>query len=564
MALLFLDGFDKYGPANSNSTAVAALLTAGEWTTATGGAQQILAPLSATGQALLIGVSGTVTKTIPTVGRIIGGMRFSSSLGNAAGVQFYDGASQQCGIIINTTGTIQLRNGIYAGGTSIAISSTSITANSTHYLEWDITLGNAANYQCWLDGVSLFNGTADTTATVNNTISGFSVLCSTGVVYAVDDLYLFDTTGTANNAVLLTSPRIETQFPSGDGAVQFAAGAAIVGNSVARGSLVSTAANQLRLRAVTPTVACTLNSISLLGGSTGSGTIQIRPVVYASSGSVPGALMSAGSVVVGITINTAKMMPLTTPQNLSAGVTYWIGAMFDLSVTNGLAMGNAASNEDLTATSTFASGAPGTAPVMGAAVSSVMWGNVTVSGNNWYATSQNPPQGSSSYVFDATVGHEDLFTFPALSAAAPTIYAVAVKASVAKSDAGAKTVSVRAKSGATDSGGSAGALAPGTSYAWLTSLFPTDPNTSAAWTLAALNVAQAGVKVEVMTDINNAGTPREVLFTTVPAATAAGVVREALIATPTAATLAGVIREILMLGPPLVAGGQYAVTVNSG
>ena len=67
-----------------------------------------------------------------------------------------------------------------------------------------------------------------------------------------------------------------------------------------------------------------------------------------------------------------------------------------------------------------------------------------------------------------------------------------------------------------------------------------------------------------MTDINNAGTPREVLLTTVPAATAAGVVREALIAAPSAGMLAGLVREVLMLAPPLVAGGQYAVTVNSG
>lgn len=67
-----------------------------------------------------------------------------------------------------------------------------------------------------------------------------------------------------------------------------------------------------------------------------------------------------------------------------------------------------------------------------------------------------------------------------------------------------------------------------------------------------------------MTDINNAGTPREVLFTTVPAATAAGVVREALIATPTAGVVAGVVREVLLLAPPALRGGQYAVSVNSG
>jgi hypothetical protein len=67
-----------------------------------------------------------------------------------------------------------------------------------------------------------------------------------------------------------------------------------------------------------------------------------------------------------------------------------------------------------------------------------------------------------------------------------------------------------------------------------------------------------------MTDINNAGTPREVLFTPTPAATAAGVVREVLVTTPTAATLAAVIREVLLLSPPPIpSGGNTAVIINS-
>ena len=67
-----------------------------------------------------------------------------------------------------------------------------------------------------------------------------------------------------------------------------------------------------------------------------------------------------------------------------------------------------------------------------------------------------------------------------------------------------------------------------------------------------------------MTDILNAGTPREILFTTNAAATLAGVVREVLMA-PTALTLSGVAREVLLLTPPVVAtAGQTAVTINTG
>jgi hypothetical protein len=500
MALLFMDGFDKYGPSpNSTGTTYLGLLLTAEWTTATGTGLAIAAPLSLTGQALLFnGSVSTLTKTLANYPRLIGGVRFSSNLVTNCGINFLDAGTAQVGIGINTTGTISVRNGTFSAGTVIATSTATVAANSIHYLEWDITFGNVGvgSYQVWLDGVSILSGTADTTATANAFANQFQ-LGSTGAgLITWDDLYLFDNTGSTNNAVLLTSPRIETQFPIADSAVQFAAGAGVVGSSNPRVfNNIPNAANQLRLRMVTPSVNCTLNSISFFGGAVASATVQLRPVVYANSGTVPGALLGSGSTVTGNTALTAKVLPLTTPISLSAGTTYWIGLMTDISAGN-IFHTNSTATDDFIATSTFASGAPGTAPVMTATSSSMIWGNVTIAGANWYLTGQNPPQGNNSYVSDATVGHEDLYTFPALSTPPSAIYAVAVKANVAKSDAGAKTFSVRMKSVAADSPGSVASIAPGTSYGWATSLFAVDPNTSAAWTNAALAVATAGVKVE--------------------------------------------------------------------
>jgi len=494
VAAVFTAGFDIYGPANSNASAVAAMLTAGEWTSAAGTAQQIVAPLSASGQALVIGAGGSLTKTIPTTGRIIGGLRFSSSLANFAGVQFLDGASNQAGIVINSTGTIQLRNGVYFSGTSIAVSAASITANSTHYLEWDISFGNAAAYQVWLDGVSLFSGTGDTTATANNTISGFSLICSSAVVYTVDDLYVFDASGTANNAVLLTSPRIETTFPISDSAVQFAAGAAILGSAAQRTATTNApVANSLLLRRFTPAVSGTLNSITVMPGAT-SAPALFRPVVYADSGGSPGTLMSTGATQTGVTSGTAKDLPLTTPQPLTAGTQYWLGYMTDTSVAM---QQSDAANGGYRAAATFGSGAPGTAPAMTAGQPTwLFWGNLSGTAVNYYEAAQQPPPGPYSYVFDATVGHEDLYGMSPLSASPGAVHTVAVKGYVQKSDSGTKTLSLRVKSGANDSGGSATGLAPGTSFGWLASYFATDPNTSAAWTGANLDAATAGIRVD--------------------------------------------------------------------
>ena len=500
MALLFLDGMDKYGPLNTNSTAVAALLTAGEWTSASA-TLTLVAGLSATGYALAFGANQNISKTLGVnYGRIVGGCRISpTTAGSGAfgsGVSFFDVGTAQCSVTINaSTLTISVRTGA-ASGTAIATSGASLTVGSVHYLEWDITFAAAGAYQVWLDGVSILSGTGATRTTANNYANVFQVV-TTGTTPAitVDDIYLFDTTGTTNNAPLLTSPRIETQFPNADGAVQFALGAGILGSTISRTATnVSSAANQLRLRAVTPSTACTLNSISVLA-ATASGTVNLRPVVYSSSAGAPGSLLGSGSTVTGTTAATAKTMPLTSGVALSAGTQYFIGFMCDILVSTGFT-GLSSVTDDLIATSTFASGAPGTAPAMSAAAGTVTWGNVSGQ-SNWATVDQNPTDGAFSYLFDATIGHEDLFNFSVLSAPPSAIYAVAVKASLAKSDAGAKTASLRIKSGATDSAGTGGtALAPGTSYGWMTSLFERDPNGNVAWTKTALDAAQAGVKVE--------------------------------------------------------------------
>jgi hypothetical protein len=496
MALLFLDGFDKYGATNSNSNVATPLLTGGEWTTWTAAGAQIVAGLSAVGSAVQFAGNSTATKTLAAnYSRLIGGMRFSHALGAAISLMtFRDGATAQCTISLETTGIINLRSGAVSG--TILGSSSAITANSTHYLEWDITFGTSAAYAVYLDGVSVISGTGNTRAgTTNNYANALALSSGAAAGPTIDDLYLFDTSGSANNAVLLTSPRVETTFPASDSVVQFAVAAGVVGSTTAAvPTATAPAANSLVLRRFTPSVSCTLNSISFLPAAT-SGTASYRPVVYADSAGIAGTLMSAGSTVIGVTAAVAATMPLTTPQSLTAGTQYWLGFMNDTSLTHSYSDGG---NLGYRAAATFASGAPGTAPAMTSAQPSfLIWGNITgVTGNNWYEVGQKPPPGTPSYVFDATVGHEDLYNFGALSVIPAHMYAVAVKAYCERSDSGAKTVSMRMKSSATDSGGTATGQTPGTSFGWLTSLFETDPNGSIAWTGAALNAATSGFHVD--------------------------------------------------------------------
>jgi len=208
--------------------------------------------------------------------------------------------------------------------------------------------------------------------------------------------------------------------------------------------------------------------------------------------------MSAGSTITGMTAATIVTMPLTSPQSLTAGVQYWLGYMQDVSVANAIAQADTL-NQGRSAISTFTSGAPGTCPTMGSSIATaVVYGNITSTGANYYEVASMPVQGVQSYLTDTTVNDEDLYNFGALSQMPTTINAVAVKANCSRSDTGARTVSMRMKSGSTDSGGSATGQTPNASgsFGWLTSLFLTDPNTSAAWTGTALNAAQSGVKID--------------------------------------------------------------------
>ena len=521
MVALFIDGFDKYGPAWPLYVAGGAIpsanllnaLEAGEWNSTTlpngQGAVAIAPGLSSTGYALAIegGLSVAVflTKTLPgNISPLIAGFRFSTPLTAAnVGVILYDGITAQASVSINvTTGNISVRSGGITG-TALATSSASVTANTTHYLEFDIAIGTSASYQVWLDGVSIISGTGNTRGgTSDNYVNSFSIGANPdGAFLVFDDLYLFDSTGSTNNAVLNTNPRIETQFPTGDSSVQFTFGGATLGQTYS--TVIATnapGANELFLRPFIPTLNCTINSIACVPEAT-SATAHNEAVIYSDSSNSPHSLLSGGTAVTGTTANAALTSALTTPQSLIAGTRYWLGFITDTSVVlaevDSTTTGEKAAN-------TYTSGPPATAPAMTTNQSSwVLWGNITGTGVNYYEVDANPQPdsamgyggGTGSYVYDSTPGQEDLYNFPNLTATPSAIYTVAVKALIENATSGARTINLVTKSGATTGTGSDSGQSPGTSYIWMDSFFTTDPNTSAAWTASGLNNATSGVEI---------------------------------------------------------------------
>jgi hypothetical protein len=104
-----------------------------------------------------------------------------------------------------------------------------------------------------------------------------------------------------------------------------------------------------------------------------------------------------------------------------------------------------------------------------------------------------PPVPATDFNADSTVGDQDTFNCAAIGAGLTTVFAVNVKGVFQKSGAGLRSIQTVLKSGATTGAGASTAI--GTSAEQINTMYQTDPNTSAAWTLTNANAAKPGYKI---------------------------------------------------------------------
>lgn len=114
-------------------------------------------------------------------------------------------------------------------------------------------------------------------------------------------------------------------------------------------------------------------------------------------------------------------------------------------------------------------------------------------GANYTCVDETAPN-TTDYVDGATVGDRDSYAMGNLAAiASQAVYGVQVNAAILKDDAGAKSASTFVRSVSTNGDGASAAL--GTSQAYVSQVFETDPNGAIAWTEASVNAMEAGVRV---------------------------------------------------------------------
>lgn len=508
----FIEGFDKYGASNLDSTAGSyrAYLITGDWTSA-GSADSAgaAAALSGSGSSLAWGNVGSggnfdLRKNLPaTYARCIGGVTFknlpfSDSTSQKGGVIFFDSTTAQVSISQSSLGKLQIYRGSTNGGTLLATSTTIISSGAIVCLEWDITFhGSAGIVKIWINGVAetaLTLTGANTAPSGNARFDGMALRAGNTDVSYFDHLYLWCYTASGGSETpCLTNPIIETHYTTGDTQKQWTTGPGIIGNRIGSSAATGTpGANQLYLIKKTCEVAGNINSVSMVPAAT-SATAKFKGVIYADNSGVPGAIMSSGSEVVGATSGSVLTMPLVTPQALTAGVDYWIGYITDTSLAiaryDSSATGYRAAN-------TYASGAPATAPTMtpGQALLN-LWGDTTGMATNWGQLDDGIFASGQSYNYSATVGQEDLYTFDSLSSIPANIYTVAVKALVQRVGSGVRLIDLHTKSGAVDSTGSLSPQSVPTSLTMYASYYNVDPNTTTTWDYAGVNAASHGIAI---------------------------------------------------------------------
>lgn len=106
---------------------------------------------------------------------------------------------------------------------------------------------------------------------------------------------------------------------------------------------------------------------------------------------------------------------------------------------------------------------------------------------NWQCVDDNPPDGDTSYVSGSTAGLQDAYDMPTAGfTAAPA--AVTAVAMARKDDGATREIAIGVDSGGHVAVGATATL--GSTYGFVQSCIPDDPNTSAAWTAAAADGAE--------------------------------------------------------------------------
>lgn len=498
-AVLYIDGFDKYGVIGTNSTVgdprLDTLMKAGEWTDVVlgdhVGSVAIAAPLAGVvGKSLAItagDIAGSYTylkhDLYPVKSRLVGGFRFKVSQ-NA--LWEYPLLIQGC-YLDTPQWTIELlmphvRVCINAGAASLTPTAQNTTqplsSNAIYYIEFDIT---NFGYLIKVNGSTLL----DHTESLGAPLDSIRIGCQgRGGTLTIDDLYL------SEDNILGTFPLVETSFANQQFVTDWTPKGAVIGekyNIVNQSQAPGTGGNKVFLREISSGYHdLILNNLSCIPAGT-SVSAKLRAVLY-SGIEADAVLLAVGSEITGVTAGTVVTSDFDPPYHLTRHGVYGMGFL----TSNNLQI----HRTDTTTTgvygdNVYANGAPLALPAMTTGAASWQFYGQCDTPENWTAVDTLPVVDGSYTEADVRF-QKDLFSFQALYWPVDEIddesqiYATVVKAYVS----GDLQVDLITKSGLVQSNGDVANLVP--AGGWVNSVFDGNP-AGGRWTKDGLNNALSGI-----------------------------------------------------------------------
>lgn len=223
MSLLFIDGFDHYATAD---------ITRKGWTItgpSLSSSASIAAGTGRRGSGALKFTSSPdlhLNKSIPNSATVVMGAAYKAAAsGNQDIWTVKDVSTQQVTLSVSSTGILQVYrgNGVVFSSTLLGQSTLAIPFNAFVYLEWKVTISPTVGaVEVRVNGDPWITLTNQNTRNSANSFANVVALGSHGQTssggndFWFDDLYVCDTSGSANNT-FLGDCRVDALHPSADG-----------------------------------------------------------------------------------------------------------------------------------------------------------------------------------------------------------------------------------------------------------------------------------------------------------------------------------------------------------
>jgi hypothetical protein len=412
-------------------------------------------------------------------------------------LQLLDGTTGQCCVVFRSDGAILLTSGTPAGAVLDTYTGAFPVTNTWYAFEIEVAVNNTTGSWAVRKNGNTVNDRATGSLDTQNSANAYANKLTVGMQAAVnsheiDDLYWRSSAATGS---FLSDIRCYTRMPASDAAVQFSrtpTGVLTQTVPTAAPSNTTTSINNVAwFTQVTAGYSGTVTGVSVQVAVVGN-AVNMKCAIYADNAGVPGAVLASA---------TAPITPVVLGTNAFAfsgvsvvqGTKYWIASVVDGTTGNYSAQSAGTQSTGATGAVAYAS-FPQANPVVSnpAQTTQKSW-TYTATPANWQAVAEAQQDAATSYVYSSTPGHADLYGIAPIPSTPLVTHAVTTRAYAIKSDAGTRTLAAQLKSGGTTVASPTLVLTTSNwQWAWRTDVV--DPETSAPWTAAAVNLVQVGPK----------------------------------------------------------------------